>query len=122
MLHGDETGMRVEGILHWIHAVCSRDATLYQAHRKRGGEAIEDNGILPAFEGVLVHDCWGPYFKSGARHALCGAHLLRELQAVCENEGHRWAHEPVPAKAGNGVSAGDDCQDAGRGQRGAAFP
>ena len=92
VLHGDETGMRVEGGLRWIHTVCSHDATLYQAHRKRGGEAIEDNGILPAFEGVVVHDCWGPYFKIGARHALCGAHLLRELQAVCENEGHRWAH------------------------------
>ncbi len=58
-----------------------------------GGEAIEANGIIPAFKGVLVHDCWGPYFRYGGKHALCGAHLLRELLGVCENEGHRWAHE-----------------------------
>lgn len=93
VLHADETGMRVDGKLHWIHSLSTRALTLYQAHPKRGGEAIEANGILPAFQGVLVHDCWGPYFRYGGEHALCGAHLLRELRGVCENEGHGWACE-----------------------------
>ncbi len=93
VLHADETGMRVEGKLHWLHSLSSQTLTLYQAHPKRGGEAIEANGIIPAFQGVLVHDCWGPYFRYGDEHALCGAHLLRELLGVCENEGHGWAHE-----------------------------
>ena len=93
VLHTDETGMRVGGKLQWFHSLSTADFTLYQAHPKRGGEAIEANGIIPAFKGVLVHDCWGPYFRYGGKHALCGAHLLRELFGVCENEGHRWAHE-----------------------------
>lgn len=93
VLHADETGMRVAGRLQWFHSLSTRDLTLYQAHPKRGGEAIEANGVIPAFQGVLVHDCWGPYFRYGGEHALCGAHLLRELRSVCENEGHRWAHE-----------------------------
>ena len=93
VLHADETGMRVDGKLHWIHSLSAAELTLYQAHPKRGGEAIEANGVLPAFQGVLVHDCWGPYFRYGGAHALCGAHLLRELLGVCENEGHGWAHE-----------------------------
>jgi len=93
VLHADETGMRVDGKLQWVHSLSTRTLTLYQAHPKRGGEAIEANGVIPAFQGVLVHDCWGPYFRYGGEHALCGAHLLRELLAVCENEGHRWAHE-----------------------------
>lgn len=93
VLHADETGMRVDGKLHWVHSLSTRALTLYQAHPKRGGEAIEANGILPAFQGVLVHDCWGPYFRYGGEHALCGAHLLRELRGVCENEGQGWAYE-----------------------------
>jgi transposase len=93
VLHADETGMRVDGKLQWVHSLSARALTLYQAHPKRGGEAIEANGIIPAFKGVLVHDCWGPYFPYGGEYALCGAHLLRELLGVCENEGHGWAHE-----------------------------
>lgn len=93
VLHADETGMRVDGGLQWFHSLSAPDLTLYQAHPKRGGEAIEANGIIPAFQGVLVHDCWGPYFRYGGKHALCGAHLLRELLGVCENEAHGWAHE-----------------------------
>ena len=92
VLHADETGMRVNGKLQWMHSLSTQTLTLYQAHPKRGGEAIEANGLLPAFEGVLVHDCWGPYFRYGGEHALCGAHLLRELLGVCENEGHGWAY------------------------------
>jgi len=93
VLHADETGMRVDGKLHWIHSLSAAELTLYQAHPKRGGEAIEANGVIPAFKGVLVHDCWGPYFRYAGEHALCGAHLLRELLGVCETEGHGWAHE-----------------------------
>ena len=93
VLHADETGMRVDGKLQWIHSLSARALTLYQAHPKRGSEAIEANGVIPAFKGVLVHDCWGPYFRYGGEHALCGAHLLRELLGVCENEGHGWAYE-----------------------------
>ena len=93
VLHADETGMRVDGKLQWIHSLSTPELTRYQAHPKRGGEAIEANGVIPAFQGVLVHDCWGPYFRYGSEHALCGAHLLRELLGVCETEGHVWAHE-----------------------------
>jgi len=93
VLHADETGMRVDGKLQWVHSLSARELTLYQAHPKRGGEAIEANGVIPAFKGVLVHDCWGPYFRYSGEHALCGAHLLRELLGVCENEGHGWAYE-----------------------------
>ncbi len=93
MVHVDETGARVDGKLQWIHTVFTKALTLYQAHPKRGGEAIEDNAILPEFAGTILHDCFHPYFRYGGKHALCNAHLMRELQGICENEGHRWAEE-----------------------------
>ena len=73
-LNTDETGLRVNGILHWLHSLSTAALTLYQAHSRRGGEAIEANGIIPAFHGVLIHDCWSPYFRYGDAHALCGEH------------------------------------------------
>lgn len=93
VLHADETGMRVDGKRQWFHSLSTPSLTFYQVHPKRGGEAIEDNGVIPAFKGTLVHDCWSPYFRYGDEHGLCGAHLLRELAGVCDNEGYRWAHE-----------------------------
>jgi transposase len=48
-------------------------------------------GVLPAFGGVAVHDGWSPYWHYQAVHALCGAHLLRELAAVGEQPRQGWA-------------------------------
>jgi transposase len=41
---------------------------------------------------VAVHDGWAPYWRyEDVRHALCGAHLLRELEAVTGEPGQGWA-------------------------------
>jgi transposase len=53
-------------------------------------EAIEAHGILPRRLGVLVHDCWAPYWQLDCIHALCNAHLLRELVYVQELTGQVW--------------------------------
>jgi transposase len=45
--------------------------------------------FLPSFKGILVHDCLPAYFKfEQAGHALCGAHLLRELEALIQQGSH----------------------------------
>jgi transposase len=33
---------------------------------------------------TLITDCWASYFKTGAAHQLCAAHLLRELTFLKE--------------------------------------
>jgi transposase len=92
VIHCDESGLRVQGKLHWMHVVSNNQDTWYQVHPKRGTTAMKDGGILENFSGVMVHDCWKSYFKFPlAQHALCNAHLLRELQAFLE-QGHLWAH------------------------------
>jgi len=90
--HADETGMRVRGRLHWLHAASTAEATYLFAHPKRGREAMwGPDSVLPLLRGWLVHDCWKGYFDfASCRHALCGAHLLRELRALGE-QGSRWA-------------------------------
>jgi transposase len=84
--HFDETGFRVAGKLAWVHSASSGKFTLVTVHPKRGREAMDAAGVLPAFAGIAVHDCWAPYdgYAAIAGHALCNAHALRELQAVTD--------------------------------------
>lgn len=85
--NADETGVRVDGKLHWAHVLCNGTYTLVRIHPKRGWEAMEDIGYLPEFNGIIVHDCWAPYWKhpGDVTHAVCCAHLLRELTGVQED-------------------------------------
>ena len=59
-------------------------------------------GVLPHFRGIAVHDAWAPYdtFEDVAGHALCGAHVLRELVAVTEtgtDPDKTWAQQAIDA-------------------------
>ena len=86
--HSDESGVRVAGKLHWLHTFSSALFTFFFVHPKRGRKALEDSmSLLPDFKSWLVHDCWSSYFRfTGCRHALCGAHIIRELTALHEKE------------------------------------
>ena len=83
--HADETGFRVAGKLAWVHSASSGRYVLITVHPKRGRQAMDAAGVIPAFRGVMVHDAWAPYDTYGhLTHALCNAHALRELQAVID--------------------------------------
>ena len=92
VLHCDETGMRVEGKLHWLHVACIDLLTYYRVHSKCGQEAMTALGILAAFNGRVVHDGWVSYFQlENCAHALCNAHHLRELRFIFEQYQEPWA-------------------------------
>lgn len=82
----DETGTRVNGRICWLHSACNEDYTWLSMQPKRGREGMEQAGFLPSYTGTIIHDCWSPYWSfDGLKHGLCGAHLLRELQGVIDN-------------------------------------
>jgi transposase len=89
--HADETGLRVAATLHWLHTVTTPLLTWVGVHAKRGYEAMVAFGILPSFRGVLIHDGWASYRHFDCLHGLCNAHHLRELAALAEDHGQRWA-------------------------------
>lgn len=99
LLHADETGLRVDGRLHWVHSVSSGKYSLVYVHPKRGTAGIDAGGVIPGYTGTLVHDAWAPYdtYRS-VTHVLCGAHLLRELVAAVETgQTQHWAQQAINA-------------------------
>ena len=79
VVHADETGIRVGTGNAWLHSLSTVDRTLYHIDPKRGSEAIERMGMLEDFNGVLVHDFWQAYLCLNCNHAICNAHIIREL-------------------------------------------
>jgi transposase len=88
----DETGTRVDKHIVWAHTASTPDLTYIGIAEKRGKEGMDAVGILPKYQGTIIHDCWASYFLyTLVRHGLCNAHLLRELTAVWENTKQAWA-------------------------------
>ena len=81
----DETGLRIAGTTRWLHTAATPTHTFYRADEPRSA--------VPALQGgVVVHDHWRAYLSlETVDHAFCNAHLLRELQAVCELDKEPWA-------------------------------
>jgi transposase len=89
--HADETGIQVNGKLQWWHSFSTQLYTHYHVAKKRGLEGMKLGGIVQHFKGILSHDCWAAYFKLLCSHALCNAHLLRELTRVIQTTSQTWA-------------------------------
>jgi len=91
--HSDETGMRVEGKTQWLHSCSTETHTYYYWSQYRGKQAHQEDGLLPQYQGILMHDAYPTYFALECQHALCNAHLLRDLQALYETDpGQLWPH------------------------------
>lgn len=80
VLHGDETGWRVNGTTHWLWCFTAPDLTYYAIDRCRGRPALK-KFFKDAYGGVLVTDFWGAYNAVVCAHKQkCLPHLLRDLK------------------------------------------
>jgi transposase len=93
LIHCDETGTRVDGKTWWVHDASNSQFTYLTISKKRGQIGMEEAGVLPYASGIIIHDCWGSYWKyKDVMHGICCAHLLRELNGVIENHPEQtWA-------------------------------
>jgi transposase len=92
VVHADETGVAAGNKLQWMHVISNERFTHQYVHEKRGFESLTDKAsILTNYRGTIIHDCWASYFKlEMAKHGICGAHLLRELESLLEKNS-KWA-------------------------------
>ena len=93
--NADETGFRVEGSLYWLHSVCNADFTYLAVQKKRGEEGMRAIGFLPEYRGIVVSNGLGAYWKfDNLSHAVCNAHILRELKGIHESDPKQaWAED-----------------------------
>lgn len=110
-VHADETPARAAGGMRYVHLACTPYLThLHTGDRSAG--AVDAGGVLPGYCGILVRDGYhsGYGHLTGALHAWCGAHLLRDLKDLYEFEPGKqdWAEQ----MAGLLIEARDAARDA----------
>ena len=92
VIHCDETGLRVQSSLKWMHCVCNEKLSYFVLHDRRGHTAMKEMGILPEYHNIMIHDFWRSYFRfEHATHGICCAHLQRELVYADEQMKQSWA-------------------------------
>jgi transposase len=93
VLHGDETGWRVNGKTHWLWCFSNERLTYYLIDRSRGEPALR-KFFAEEFKGTLISDFWGAYNAIvGGPRQKCLVHLFRDLEHVekYKNPGKHWA-------------------------------
>ena len=92
----DESEMRVNGKLHWLHVARDDKNTFYEIHQKRGLEAMDAIDILPNFKVTATHDHWKPYYSyEQCEHGLCNEYHLRGLEFVHTRYTQLWVKKMV---------------------------
>ena len=82
VLHGDESGWRVNGKTRWLWAFANQTLSYFMIDRCRGSPALL-KFFQEEFGGTLVSDFWGAYNAVVcARRQMCLVHLLRDLEHV----------------------------------------
>ena len=77
----DETGLRVAGGTRWLHTIGDETVTAYRPGAR--------GDVWEGYAGTAVPDRFAAYGSAMAdetMHALCNAHLLRNLEEIVELE------------------------------------
>ena len=96
VLHGDETGWRIDGKTNWLWCFGNPTLPSFRTHRSRGSPALEEF-FIREFNGTLVTDFWGAYNAVVcAARQKCLVPLLRESE---QTEQDKSPGKPWPAFA-----------------------
>ena len=114
VVHADETSDQVRAETWWFHVASSELYTYLFASPTRGKSAPDEAGVLGACTGVMMHDRLAMYFKyDQSTHAVCGAHLIRDLAAVGVEPDQGWASDMADLLSEMNTAA-HDARAAGR--------
>ena len=88
-----ETSARINGRTHWQWVFQTPTASYHVIVPRRNGAVVHDF-LGDAEPETWVSDLWKPQLNApAARHQICLAHQLRELQYVMDREQSAWAQD-----------------------------
>ena len=102
VLHGDETGWRVDGKTNWLWCFTNSESTFYMIDPSRGSPALV-KFFTSEFKGTLVTDFWSAYNAVAcADRQMCLVHLLHELDRspMHGSTSNKRSSTRIPAKVG----------------------
>jgi transposase len=89
----DETSARVDGRTHWQWVFQTPTASYHVIVPRRNGAVVQEF-LGDAVPETWVSDLWKPQLGApAARHQICLAHQLRELQYIVDREQSAWAQD-----------------------------
>jgi hypothetical protein len=83
VVHGDETGWRIDGQPAWAWCFCDPNMALFLIDRHRNRQVLID-ALGTTFSGTLVSDFYAVYNGLDCPKQRCLVHLLRELHKLRE--------------------------------------
>ena len=89
----DETSARVDGRTYWQWVFQTPTASYHVIVPRRNGAVVQEF-LADAAPQTWVSDLWKPQLgAAAARHQICLAHQLRDLQYVVDHEQSAWAQD-----------------------------
>lgn len=95
VMYVDETVTRVQARNMYFRNYSNDKHVIYTVNKTKGKKAIEDDGILSPFVGILVHDHNTVNYSYGMGNSECNVHLIRYLKANLENTHHDWSGDMI---------------------------
>ena len=90
VVHTDETGIKINGDLYWVHTINNNNKVFYTVSKSRSNNI----SLLLDYSGTLVHDHFKPYYKlSNCKHSECNAHIDRYLKSGIEFDNSKECEE-----------------------------
>lgn len=84
-VHIDETGWREEGKSHWLWAFVNKKLAYYRIEPSRGRKIVKDT-LTDTYDGTIISDFYGIYFRLPYKKQKCLVHLLRELYNTAKRD------------------------------------
>lgn len=84
-VHIDETGWRLNGKNHWLWAFVNKRLAYYRIEPSRGRKIVKDT-LTDNYQGTIISDFYGVYFRLPYKKQKCLVHLLRELHKTAQND------------------------------------
>lgn len=90
----DETGWKVNGILHQLWSASNQQLSVFMIHKNRSTKALQEL-LGEKFDGKLISDFLAVYHRYQAKaKQKCNIHLLRELKKILKS----WAGDAIVQK------------------------